>query len=105
MIRDSVGPRNALDGIKLPKSRSVAIIYVVSEQTQDYELEEPLGQDPQLILRIVSGCPDLIVTGIAVYRRFDKYNPQAYVELTVRRTSESLRAKTLPRGGPDEPAR
>jgi hypothetical protein len=36
---------------------------------------------------------DLIVTAIAVHRRFDKHNPQAYAELTVRKASESLKAE------------
>jgi hypothetical protein len=34
---------------------------------------------------------DLIVAAIAVYRRFDKHNPQAYAELTVRKAAESLK--------------
>ncbi len=34
---------------------------------------------------------DLIITAIAVHRRFDKHNPQAYAELTVRKAAESLK--------------
>ncbi len=34
---------------------------------------------------------DLVVTAIAVHRRFDKHNPQAYAELTVRKAAESLK--------------
>ena len=37
---------------------------------------------------------DLIVTAIAVHRRFDKHNPQAYAELTVRKAAQSLEAET-----------
>jgi hypothetical protein len=36
---------------------------------------------------------DLIVTAIAVHRRFDKHNPQAYAELTVRKAAQSLFAE------------
>lgn len=42
---------------------------------------------------LARGDPEhLIVTAIAAYRRFDKYNPQAYAELTVRKAAESLRS-------------
>lgn len=49
----------------------------------------------------------LIVTAIAVHRRFDKHNPQAYAELTVRKAAQSLdmgthQGETLP---PDQPRR
>jgi hypothetical protein len=44
---------------------------------------------------LARGEPEgLIVTAIAVYRRFDKYNPQAYAELTVRKAAQSLQAET-----------
>jgi hypothetical protein len=36
----------------------------------------------------------LIVTAIAVHRRFDKHNPQAYAELTVKKAAQSLSAET-----------
>ena len=46
---------------------------------------------------LARGEPEyLIVTAIAVYRRYDKYNPQAYAELTVRKAAESLSAETRP---------
>jgi hypothetical protein len=42
---------------------------------------------------LARGDPEhAIVTAIAAYRRFDKYNPQAYAELTVRKAAESLRS-------------
>jgi len=44
---------------------------------------------------------DLIATAIAVHRRFDKHNPQAYAELTVRKAAESLKAEVSQRGGLD----
>lgn len=46
---------------------------------------------------------DLIISAIAVHRRFDKHNPQAYAELTVRKAAESLKlsSSTLPRLQPD----
>ena len=36
---------------------------------------------------------ELIVTAIAVHRRFDKHNPQAYAKLTVRKAAQSLDAE------------
>jgi len=36
---------------------------------------------------------DMIVSAIATHRRFDKHNPQAYAQLTVRKAAESLRAQ------------
>jgi RepB DNA-primase N-terminal domain len=40
---------------------------------------------------LARGEPEnLIVTAIAVHRRFDKHNPRAYAELTVRKATESL---------------
>jgi hypothetical protein len=36
---------------------------------------------------------DLIVAAIAVHRRFDKYNPKAYAEHTVRKAAQALRAE------------
>jgi hypothetical protein len=49
---------------------------------------------------------DLIVAAIAMHRRFDKHNPQAYAQLTVRKAAESLAAE-LPRSaaGSDQPDR
>jgi hypothetical protein len=44
---------------------------------------------------LARGEPEgLIVTAIAVYRRFDKHNPQAYAELTVRKAAQSLEAES-----------
>ena len=51
---------------------------------------------------LARGEPEyLIVTAIAVHRRYDKYNPQAYAELTVRKAAESLKAEFAQRGGLD----
>jgi RepB DNA-primase from phage plasmid len=55
---------------------------------------------------LARGDPEhVIVTAIAAYRRFDKYNPQAYAELTVRKAAESLRAESLRQPTPEEPRR
>ena len=48
---------------------------------------------------------DLIVTAIAVHRRFEKYNPQAYAQLTVRKAAESLRAENPKEQMREEPGR
>jgi hypothetical protein len=48
---------------------------------------------------------DLIIIAIAVHRRFDKHNPQAYAELTVRKAAESLSAERSPGGRGAEPDR
>jgi hypothetical protein len=49
---------------------------------------------------------DLIVSAIAVHRRYDKYNPKAYAELTVRKAAESLRSDaTREAASRTEPAR
>ncbi|HEY1760643.1 MAG TPA: DNA-primase RepB domain-containing protein [Bryobacteraceae bacterium] len=56
---------------------------------------------------LARGEPEhLIVSAIAVYRRFDKHNPQAYAELTVRKAAKFLEADAG-REGPsaDEPRR
>lgn len=45
---------------------------------------------------------DLIISAIAVYRRFDKYNPKAYAELTVRKAAQSLETE---RQGSSDPER
>jgi hypothetical protein len=55
---------------------------------------------------LARGEPEgLIVTSIAVYRRFDKHNPQAYAELTVRKAAQSLDAETAQRDSTPEPRR
>jgi hypothetical protein len=44
---------------------------------------------------LARGEPEyLIVTAIAVHRRFEKHNPQAYAELTVKKAAQSLNAET-----------
>jgi hypothetical protein len=43
---------------------------------------------------------DLIATAIAVHRRFDKHNPQAYAELTVGKAAQSLKAESAVRAPP-----
>jgi hypothetical protein len=43
---------------------------------------------------LARGEPEhLIVTAIAVHRRYDKHDPQAYAELTVKKAAESLSAE------------
>jgi hypothetical protein len=39
---------------------------------------------------------DMIVTAIATHRRFEKHNPRAYAELTVRKAAQSLRDQAQP---------
>jgi hypothetical protein len=45
---------------------------------------------------------DLVIATIAVYRRFDNQNPQAYAEHTVRKAAASLTAE---RTGHEQPER
>jgi hypothetical protein len=55
---------------------------------------------------LARGEPEsLVVTAIAVHRRFDKHNPQAYAELTVRKAAESLAAETDRQDSPTQEPR
>lgn len=43
--------------------------------------------------RALGDPENLIVAAIAVYRRFDKYNPKAYVQHSVRKDAQTLRGE------------
>lgn len=48
---------------------------------------------------------DMIINAIALHRRFDKHNPKAYAQLTVRKAAESLSADEQGRVPNTEPER
>ena len=66
-----------------PSSRDPTVKLSQSERDWAYAKRALVRGEPQ----------DMIVSAIAAHRRYEKHNPQAYAELTVRKAIESLRVQ------------